>query len=125
MVAQSGHPLPLPSHFHFHRTSTSIGLPLPSTFHFHAPCFYVDAQIVFRHMSVGVLSMLCSNAIKMVVVLLLLLCTPVNALPPFQRTRDEIIQIQGFQYGLILCFLVSVYGICIGCISWPSVGISR
>ena len=26
---------------------------------------------------------------------------------------------------LILCFLVSVYGICIGRISWPSVGISR
>ena len=62
----------------------------------------------------------------MVVVLLLALCTPVNALPPLQRTRDEIIRIlfeQGFQYGLILCFLVSVYGICIGCISWPSVGI--
>ena len=48
--------LPLPSDFHFH------GLPLPSDFHFHAPCFYAHAQIVFRHMSVGVLSMLCSNA---------------------------------------------------------------
>ena len=79
-------------------------------------------RIVFRHMSVGVLSMLCSNAfcpgydqIKMVVVLLLALCAPVNALL-LQRTRDEIIRIiyeQGFQYGLILCFLVSVYGICI------------
>ena len=54
-------------------------------------------RIVFRHMSVGVLSMLCSNAffpgndqINMVVVLLLALCAPVNALP-LQRTRDEII----------------------------------
>ena len=68
------------------------------------------------------------DQINMVVVLLLALCTPVNALPPLQRTRDEIIRIlfeQGFQYGLILCFLVSVYGICIGCISWSSVGISR
>ena len=79
-------------------------------------------RIVFRHMSVGVLSMLCSNAfcpgydqIKMVVVLLLALCAPVNALL-LQRTRYEIIRIiyeQGFQCGLILCFLISVYGICI------------
>ena len=53
---------------------------------------------------------------KKMVVVLLALCAPVNALPPLQRTRDEIIRIlfeQGFQYGLILCFLVSVYGICI------------
>ena len=47
---------------------------------------------------------------------------------PDSSGRGEIIRIifdQGFQYGLILCFLVSVYGICIGCISWPRVGISR
>ena len=45
-------------------------------------------------------------------------CQAVSRLTPLplQRTRDEIIRIlyeQGFQYGLILCFLVSVYGICI------------
>ena len=34
-VAQSGHPVPLPSRFHFNRVSTSIDLPLPSVFHFH------------------------------------------------------------------------------------------
>ena len=126
-------------------TATSIALPLPSDFHFHrtanlTPLVFMRMRRLcsIRHMSVGVLSILCSmqcispmrgyDQINMVVVLLLALCTPVNALPPLLRTRDEIIRIlfeQGFQYGLILCFLVSVYGICIGCISWPSVGISR
>ena len=147
-----GGPIGSSTAMHFHRASTSIGLPLPSDFHFHRPstftplflCACADClqssesapvnalplqrtrdeiiRIVFRHMSVGVLSMLCSNAfcpgydqIKMVVVLLLALCAPVNALL-LQRTRDEIIRIiyeQGFEYGLILCFLIWVYGICI------------
>ena len=40
MVAQSGHPLPLPSHFYFHRTSTSTDLPL-----FHRCHAYAQTQL--------------------------------------------------------------------------------
>ena len=80
-------------------TATSIALPLPSDFHFHrtanlTPLVFMRMRRLcsIRHMSVGVLSILCSmqcispmrgyDQINMVVVLLLALCTPVNALYP-------------------------------------------
>ena len=112
MVAQSGHPSPLPSCFHFHRISTFT----PLVFMRMRRLCSVTCQSVCLAVFQCILPMRGYDQIKMVVVLLLALCTPVNAIPPLQRTRDEIIRIlfeQGFQYGLILCFLVSVYAICI------------
>ena len=41
----SGHPLPFPSRFHFHRTSTSIGLPLPLDFHFHRTSTFTSLNL--------------------------------------------------------------------------------
>ena len=51
MVAQSGHPLPLPSRFHFNRASTSIDLhfhrsPLPSVFHFHRTSTFTPLNLL-------------------------------------------------------------------------------